>query len=495
MSHHIRFILNGQLFSLQGIPPTLTLLRWLREYQAMTGTKEGCGEGDCGACTVVLAEAQGKRLVFYPINACLRFLPTLDGKAIFTVEGLKALGNGQPHPAQQAMIDTHGSQCGFCTPGFVMSLFALFKNQAAPTRTDVENALTGNLCRCTGYRPIVDAAARMYDLPGQGWLATPAGATVHKDETVFAKRLKAIAPQQMLSIEHDAGRYFAPLTLAELDNCLAQYPAAQILAGGTDIGLWVTKQHRELPVLIYIGQINELQQIQHDNDWLTIGAGASLEQAWRALVSHYPTLRELHLRFASLPIRHSGTLGGNIANGSPIGDAMPALIALGATIVLHRGGKKREMPLEDYYLAYQQTARQPGEVLSAIKVPLQPDLQLAVYKVSKRFDQDISAVCAAFALRLNQDNTISHIRVAYGGMAAIPTRVTACEQALRDQPWTQASIEQAQAVLGQSLTPLSDMRASAAYRMQAAANMLQRFYLESTQPDLATRVIDYGGKP
>ena len=493
MSHHIRFILNGQPFSLQGIPPTLTLLRWLREHQTLTGTKEGCGEGDCGACTVVIAEAQGERVVFRPINACIRFLSTLDGKAIFTVEGLKSLSNGQLHPVQQAMIDTHGSQCGFCTPGFVMSMFALYKSQMNPTRTQVEDALSGNLCRCTGYRPILDAAARMYDLPGQGWLATPAGAPPHADEIAFAKQLQAIAPQQMLTIEHDSGRYYAPLTLAELDACLAQYPDAQILAGGTDIGLWVTKQRRELPVLVYIGQIGELQQITASETCLTIGAGASLEQAWLALVGHYPALRELHLRFASLPIRNSGTMGGNVANGSPIGDSMPALIALGASIVLHSQGGEREMPLEDYYLAYQKTARQSSEVLSAIKVPLHADLQLAAYKVSKRLDQDISAVSAAFALRLDSHNSVSHIRIAYGGMAAIPARVPSCEQALLGQPWAQPAIDQAKAALAQAFTPLSDMRASAEYRAQAAASMLQRFYLQTTQPDVDTRVIDYTG--
>ncbi|MCB1638477.1 MAG: xanthine dehydrogenase small subunit [Thiothrix sp.] len=488
---HIRFLLDGEMITLRDFDPNTTLLNWLRDTRRRKGSKEGCAEGDCGACTVVLAEtgADGEP-DFYPVNACIRFLPTLDGKMLFTVESLKALNEGRLHPVQQAMVDCHASQCGFCTPGFVMSLFALFKTRYRPPREAVITALSGNLCRCTGYRPILDAGVRMYDLAEglapihRNALNTPAAAPdqPEREPDRLTATLQDLAQscQDGFEITHRQRRFLAPATLEALARTLQQHPQARILAGGTDVGLQVTKQHRDLDTLVWPGKVRELQQIGIRNGQLAIGANVLLEQAFAAITRHYPQLTELHQRFASLPIRSSGTLIGNIANGSPIGDSMPALITLGATVILRRGEQLRTLALEDFYLGYQQKDLQPGEFIQALKLPLPHDdaLQLRCWKISKRFEQDISAVCAAFTLSL-KGRRVDRIRIALGGMAAIPQRAHHCETALTGQIWNRDNIAAAQAALAQDFSPISDMRASAAYRLQVAQNLLLRFYLET----------------
>jgi xanthine dehydrogenase small subunit len=349
-----------------------------------------------------------------------------------------------------------------------MSMYALYQQGGKPDRARIDDVLSGNLCRCTGYRPIVDACLHMHDYPA------PA-----VDEARLLERLKQLRRGGGVACARDGARYFAPATLDQLAELYLQNPDARILAGGTDVGLWVTKQLRELPGLIYLGGIDELKNIDIGAEEIEIGAAVTLEDAFTALEAHYPEFAEMFRRFASLPVRNAGTLVGNIANGSPIGDSMPALIAVGARVCLRRGGERRELAMEDLYLDYMKNAMRAGEFIASVRVPLpQAQTQLRCYKLAKRFDQDISAVCAAFALRLDGER-VADIRIAMGGMAAIPKRAARTEDYLRGEPWNELTLITAMQKLGEDFTPLSDMRASAAYRARAAANLLQRFYLET----------------
>lgn len=482
----VRFILDGEVVTVRNCSPATAVLNYLREQVHRTGTKEGCAEGDCGACTVVLADLDPQdRLRYRAINACIRFLPTIDGKALFTVESLKG-ANGELHPVQQAMMDCHASQCGFCTPGFVMSLFALYKSEPPPTPARASEALAGNLCRCTGYRPILAAAQKMYACAPQAsgdvfGLHQPfAAAAAHPGEVYLREQLRRIRRKTAQVIQVEGGRYFAPQTTEELSTLKETYPEAYLLAGGTDIGLWVTKQHRDLDPLIYLGNVPELAQVTRSATHLTVGAAVALSDAFAELESHYPELSDLFSRFASPPIRNSGTLVGNIANGSPIGDSMPALIALGATLVLRKGQAQRELPLDEFYLAYQKKAWAPGEWIECVRIPLPaPGRILRSYKISKRFDQDISAVCGAYCLAL-ADGCVQDIRICYGGMAATSKRAAQTEAALIGRPWRQETIDAAAIHLESDYTPLTDMRASSDYRRRVAKNLLQRFFLETS---------------
>jgi xanthine dehydrogenase small subunit len=475
----IRFRLDDEQVSARGFAPTMTVLEYLRDVAHRTGTKEGCAEGDCGACTVVLGSlaGDGKPVEYRAINSCIRLLPTVDGHELITVESLVDR-DGTLHPVQQAMVDCHASQCGFCTPGFVMSLFALYLESQAPTRSDVLQALAGNLCRCTGYRPIIDAGCAMgsYATP-RHWSRAAAQSTDRRQALLPLRRDRALR----------LPGFIAPRTTAELEAALAAEPHAVVLAGGTDVGLWVTKQLRDLPAIIYIGEVAELHRLQSDANGIYIGAAVSLTDAWRAIVAAYPALSELAERFGSPPVRNSGTLGGNIANGSPIGDAMPALMVLAAEIEVRSTAATRQIPLDQFYLGYQRKDLKPGEYLHSVHIPPpRPGLHLAGYKLAKRIDQDISAVCAAFAVEV-QDGRVASARLAFGGMAAIPARARASETALIGQPWNAQGIEPAIAALASDFQPLSDMRASSAYRLEAAGNLLRRFFLERSNATISTR--------
>ena len=477
----IRFYHRGRIVEVAAAAPTRSVLDWLREDAHCTGTKEGCNEGDCGACTVVvgeIAEAGDGRAVrglsLSTANACIRFLPTLDGKALFTVEDLKATNGGALHPVQQAMVDCHGSQCGFCTPGFVMSLWSAYEHHGAagstPSRQQLADELSGNLCRCTGYRPILDAGQRMFELPASALDTAP-----------------VLAALRSLRVDEgfDYGAQFhAPRSLDELAALRVSLPDAKLLAGATDMGLWVNKGLRDLGELIYVGEVAALKTIETRDGNLEIGAAASLEDAWRALAAHWPTLEDVWLRFASPPVRNAGTMGGNVANGSPIGDSAPVLMALGAQIVLRRGERTRTMPLRDFYVDYMKNRLEPGEFVQSMTVPTpQTGWQVRAHKLSKRFDCDISALCAALAIKLGDAGQVEGVRFVFGGMAAIVRHADKAEAAVRGKPWDQATVDAAKQALGEDFAPLTDMRASADYRLQAARNLLQRFWLETRLDD------------
>ena len=474
----IRFVLNGEVVETPVVDPTQTVLQFLREDRRLKGTKEGCAEGDCGACTVVVVDVQDGALRLRTVNSCIRFLPTLDGKELITVEGLRREDGGL-HPVQQALVEEHGSQCGFCTPGFVMSLFALYRENSSPSRREIDDALSGNLCRCTGYRPIIAAAQAMH-AQSDDW-----------DEETHLDALRAVARDGDLVIEHDGRRFFAPADLCAFARTCAQYPDATILAGGTDVGLWVTKQHRSLETIIYTGRVSELCEQRRTRTHLEIGGAVTFADAIPTIVDAFPGLDELMRRFASPPIRNAGTLGGNIANGSPIGDSMPALMVLGTTLILRCGEDEREVGLDEFYHDYQVNDLQPGEFLVRIRIPLADKNSLVrSHKWSKRFDQDISAVCSAYRLRLDGDR-VAEFRMACGGLAPTVRRAANCEAAVNGEAWTEATIERACEALAADYSPISDMRASADIRMRAAQNLLRRFWLE-TSSEAPPTVYNYG---
>lgn len=503
MSDAIRFLLDGEVVTLRDVDPTRTVLQYLREDRLRCGTKEGCAEGDCGACTVVVAELNGtkNRLRYRAINSCIQFVPTLDSKELITVESLTGVGSSL-HPVQRAMVECHGSQCGFCTPGFVMSLFAMYKTQARPARNEIDQALAGNLCRCTGYRPIVDAAVKMYEYgdsvgrDDQNWMncsfssadANPAG----PGEKNTIEALKSLGRNKTMHVQWERKQYFAPVRLNDFAKLAEQNPDACLLAGGTDVGLWVTKQYKDLQTVLYTGNVQELLETRITASHIEIGASVTLTDMMPILTKHYPDFEELFVRFASPPIRNAGTLGGNIANGSPIGDSMPALMVIGATVILRKGAATREMTLDEFYLDYQKTARHPGEFVERIRIPKPVKNQtVRSYKLSKRFDQDISAVCAAYAVIVSGDR-VEHIRIAYGGLAAIPKRALECEKSLLGGEWNENTVSAAMDVLEGEFSPIADMRASREYRQLATKNLLYRFYLETTGIGEATNVYAYG---
>ncbi|GIZ12076.1 xanthine dehydrogenase small subunit [Pseudomonas sp. NCCP-436] len=477
----IQFLLNRELRTEHALDPNVTVLNYLREHVGKTGTKEGCASGDCGACTVVVGELDGDRVRYRTLNSCLTFVSSLHGKQLITVEDLKH--QGRLHSVQQAMVDCHGSQCGFCTPGFIMSLFALQKNSDGFDKGQTLEALAGNLCRCTGYRPIIDAAEQACRQKQSDQFDAFESDTVAK--------LKAIAPRETAELNSGDKRCLVPLTVADLAEIYVANPQARLLAGGTDLALEVTQFHRELPVMIYVGHIEDMKRIEVTDEAIEIGAAATLTDCYQALAADYPDFGELLHRFASLQIRNQGTLGGNIGNASPIGDAPPLLIALGAQIALRQGNSRRILPLQDYFLDYKVTARQEGEFIEKIIVPrARPNQAFRAYKVSKRLDDDISAVCAAFNLTI-EDGVVRDARIAFGGMAGIPKRASACEAALIGSAWYPDVIERACEALSEDFTPLTDFRASKEYRLLTAQNLLRKFFLEQQSPEIETRVTAY----
>jgi xanthine dehydrogenase small subunit len=517
----IHFIRRGEPVVLRDVPPTRTLLQVLREDLHCTGTKEGCNEGDCGACTVVLGEAHEGGIRYEAVNSCIRFAHAVNGKALWTVEDIaptlhRSRGSlppegarfvlGRPgdetsaptlaaenalHPAQQAMVDCFGSQCGFCTPGFVMSLFATYQNRVcrgeAVTRELAQHDLSGNLCRCTGYRPILDAAQRMGELPR---VAVDERDLLQKLELLmqYPQGQKANFSTKNAVLTPLAG-YFLPKSLRELLQTRARYPQAQVVAGCTDVGLWVNKLHMDFAQVIDVTQVADLRRVERYPHHIAIGAATSLHDAFEALVQDRPQLKAFTHRFAGLPVRNSGTLGGNVVNGSPIGDSMPLLIALRASLVLMRwhsgpgaqGGRAvhRELKVEDFYTGYRKNVLQSDEVLAWIKVPLPaPGEFLRAYKISKRFEDDISAVCLVLNFTLDGD-AITAASIGVGGVAATPVRAIKTEAVCANSIRAKGQFDEIKRVLMAEFNPISDMRASSAYRRQVLGNLVERFWLES----------------
>lgn len=441
---NMSFLLNGKSVSVAPKTGSETLLDYLRLEADLCGTKEGCNEGDCGACTVIVTGQDG---VPRPMNACILFLPQLQGCSVRTVEGLPG-PDGALHPVQQAMITHHGAQCGFCTPGFVTTMAAAH----ATGETDFDTALAGNLCRCTGYAPIIRAAQAAAHAPVPSWMA---------------ERPEAPALQSRDDI-------FCPRSSDELAQWYARNPEATLIAGGTDVGLWVTKKMQELGPIAFVSHAEDLRQIHDEKDSLRIGAAVTITNLMQAIRPISASLHQLLSRYGSPQVRNAATIGGNIANGSPIGDGSPALIAMGARLVLRRADERRTVNLEDFFIAYQQQDRRPGEFVESIELPKAQD-RLRCYKLSKRFDQDISAVCGCFNLE-QEAGVITQARIAFGGMAATPARARKTEAALCGQPWNLETFHQAKSAMAEDFTPLSDMRASAGYRAQAAGNILIRYF-------------------
>ncbi|SDJ98615.1 xanthine dehydrogenase small subunit [Aliiruegeria lutimaris] len=457
----ITFRLNGKTETVQAAP-TRSLLDWLREERGLTGTKEGCNEGDCGACTVMVSDAEGRAQA---LNACILFLPQLEGKSVRTVEGLEG-PDGALHPVQQALIDHHGSQCGFCTPGFAMSMATAHLNG----QTDFNDRLAGNLCRCTGYAPIVKAAESAASAPVPDWIREGP-----------APRPEGHSPDAGAEAE-----VALPTSSDALATWYAAHPDATLVAGATDVGLWVTKGLRELPEMAFLTGCTDLAQITETDTEIRIGAMVTMSDLRPVMARHHPSLAELLRRFASAQVRAAATVGGNIANGSPIGDTPPALIALGANLHLRHGDSRRTIPLEEFFIAYGKQDRAPGEFVEAVSIPRQPD-NLHCYKLSKRFDQDISALCGCFNIAC-EDGRVRNARIAFGGMAATPKRARHVEAALLGQEWTPQTVDRAAHAFTHDFSPISDMRASADYRLETAANMLRRCLAETQ--GTATNVLE-----
>jgi xanthine dehydrogenase small subunit len=447
----IAFLLNGTPVRVEGAAPTRTLLDYLRETRGLSGTKEGCNEGDCGACTVMVTDEGGSKA----LNACILFLPQLDGKAVRTVEGI-AGPEGQMHPVQTAMVAHHGSQCGFCTPGFVVSMAVAHLNGAR----DHDDQLAGNLCRCTGYAPIVRAAEAAEAEPVPDWMKTDAA-------FILAQVSPGVRGQA-------ASGAFRPRDSDELAEWYLAHPEGVLIAGATDVGLWVTKGLRDLSPVAFLNGVEDLKGIEMQGGQLHVGACVTIAALRAAVAERLPSFGELLRRYASEQVRNAATIGGNIANGSPIGDGPPALIALGSTLHLRRGDEMRSLPLEDFFLEYRKQDRRPGEFVEGVSFPEHAP-GLRCYKVSKRFDQDISAVCGCFNVSV-EGGVVTQARIAFGGMAGVPKRASGAEAALVGQPWTLATAEAAAKAMAGDFVPLSDMRASAAYRLTVAQNLMVRYF-------------------
>jgi xanthine dehydrogenase small subunit len=475
----IRFLRRGEIVDLHDVPPMRTVLDYLRLEERSRGTKEGCNEGDCGACTVALGTLRDGRVVYEPVNACILLVGQLDGKELVSVDDLST--DGQLHPVQRALVDSHGSQCGFCTPGFVMSLFTLYQSGKAPTRAEIAMHIAGNLCRCTGYRPIIDAGLAACTGKAVDRWAQEAGAA--------AASLRALDDGADVFIGTPQGFIARPQRAETLVRLAAENPDATIVSGATDVGLWITKQMRVLPKIILTGGVKDLHKVEQGKSQVSIGVSATYAEAQAALSAIDPDLGEVLRRLGSTQVRASGTVGGNIANGSPIGDMPPMLIALGATLTLRHGDAERSLPLEDFFIAYGRQDRKPGELVWRIDVPeLKADEAFRAYKISKRFDQDISAVMAAFKLALD-GRRIAGARIAFGGMAATPRRAKAAEAALAGAVLDQsATWGAAISALAQDFAPISDMRATAAYRMEVAQGLLRKALMEIAGAE-GTRVI------
>jgi xanthine dehydrogenase small subunit len=473
----IRFILNGDFVEENSVSPSMTVLDYLRERRRLTGTKEGCAEGDCGACTIVTASARDGGLAYEAANSCLMLVPQLQGKEVITVEGL-AEKDGTLHAVQQALVEAHGSQCGFCTPGIVMALFA-FHHADDPVEVEkIHDALAGNLCRCTGYRPIVDAALTLDQKPSDRFA---------REAETKTESIQGLALSDSYDFEHE--NFHAPNSLNELLRLRAAYPDAYVLGGGTDLGILASKDRKRLGRVIWTALVPELMRIKRTETQITIGAAVTYTAALPLFDELYPSFAHLIRRIGSRQIRNLGTLGGNVCNASPIGDTPPCFLVLEATFIARSQRGSREIPADEFFVDYRKTALAEDEILEAIRIPMpQPHTIYQAYKVSKRFDQDISAVIGAFALTI-RDSTIEKARVAFGGMAATPARAYSSETFMEGAPWDLAIAMGGGAMIDTDFSPITDFRADADYRSRVAAYLFARLYYEAADPAVITDVM------
>ena len=465
----VKYIHNNKIMEIQDVDPNETLLNYIREKLNKTGTKEGCAEGGCGACTVVLGYLKNNKIFYQSVNACIVFLPTIHGKQLILVEDLVGK-DGSLHPVQKSMVNFHGSQCGFCTPGFVMSLFSMYKNFSSFDKKIIKNSIAGNLCRCTGYQPIINAAKSLNNKNKVDQFYQT------KNETI--KLLKIINKKNnSLTINRIDKKYFAPQTINELKILLKKYPKSKILSGGTDLSLIVTKERKTINSIIYINSIKELNYIKKNKKYIEIGATTPLIEFESEIIKHYPDFKDILERYGSVQIRNVATIAGNIATASPIGDTLPLLLALNAKIVISNSKNDKILYLKDFFINYRKTKLKNGQFIKLIKIPILKNIIFKAYKISKRIDDDISAVCASFNLNI-KNNIIVSISIAYGGMAAIPKKALQCEKSLLNKDLSEKNINIAQKFLEKDFNPIDDMRASSQYRMKIAKNLLFKCFQE-----------------
>jgi len=465
-SNIIKFILNDKIEKIHSPNPNETILNYIRLRLKKTGTKEGCAEGGCGACTVVIGELEKNNIVYKAINSCIAFTPSLEGKQLLVIEDLM-LKNGSLHPVQSAMVNYHGSQCGFCTPGFVMSLFSMYKNNSSYNEKTIKESISGNLCRCTGYRPIIDAAKSLNNSKSDQF---------EKNKRKTIALLKKIRSKS-ISIENQNIKYFAPKTVNELKKTIKRYPNLNFLSGGTDMSLIVTKQKKDLENIIYLNSIDELNYIKENNKYIEVGAVTPLIKFELFIKKHYPDFSMILKRYGSVQIRNVATMAGNIATASPIGDSLPLLLSLDASIVIESFNTKTILPLKNFFISYRKTKLKKGQFIRSIRIPIFKKNIFKAYKISKRIDDDISSVCASFNLSI-VNKKIMNIKIAYGGMAPIPKRAIYCEKMLLNSNFSEDIILKAQKSLEKDFQPINDMRASKDYRMEIAKNLLMKCFTE-----------------
>ena len=466
-SNAIKFVWNNKIFKIDNPDPNETLLNFIRLKIKKTGTKEGCAEGGCGACTVVLAELKKNDLTYKAINACISFVTILQGKQLIIVEDLLN-SKGSLHPVQKAMVDYHGSQCGFCTPGFVMSLFAMQKNYSSYSEENIKDSISGNLCRCTGYRPIVDAAKSLNNKNRSDKFV--------KRKKKIISLLKKIKPEN-ISIKNRNKKYFAPRTVTELKKIIKDYPNSIFFSGGTDLSLIVTKERKDIDNIISLSSINELNFIEEKNEHIVVGAATSLREFELFIKKYYPDFTAILKRYGSVQIRNVATIAGNIATASPIGDTLPLLLSLDAKVVLQSLNNKKILPLKNFFVSYRKTKLKKRQFIHSIIIPILKKNIFKAYKISKRIDDDISSVCASFNLEI-KNKKIKNIKIAYGGMASIPKRAINCEKTLINTNISEENIEKAKKILEKDFKPINDMRASKNYRMEIAKNLLMKCFIE-----------------
>ena len=466
VSGTIQFVYNNKIHKVQNPNPNQTILDFIRSDLKKTGTKEGCAEGGCGACTVVIGELKNKKLIYKSINSCISFLPVINGKHLILIENLSF--DNKLHPIQEAMVKFHGSQCGFCTPGFVMSLFAMYKNFSKFNDETIDETLSGNLCRCTGYRPIIDAAKSLNNKNDNDHFK--------KNEKKTFNLLKKIKDKE-IEISYKDKKFFAPKTLLSLKKILNKNKNAKFLSGGTDLSLEVTKERKDIENIISLNSIKELKFIKKTKNFVEIGSAVSLYEFQNIIRSYYPDFYNILKRYGSVQIRNVGTLAGNIATASPIGDSLPLLLSLDSLVKIKSSNFIKTIPLNEFFISYRKTKLKKGEFLYSVQIPINKQNYFKAYKISKRFDDDISSVCASFNFLIKK-NKILKANVAYGGMSEIPKRAKAIEKALTNSTFSEDTFLKAQKLITKDFSPIDDMRASKKYRVDVAKNLIMKFFHE-----------------